>query len=88
MGGRASSFIGPAIYGFIAAEAALWYQAQGQSAGTAEQLGQRIAILAIAVFLALGLILLTFVNERAGRAAALKAEAEPRPAPALDLPGA
>jgi UMF1 family MFS transporter len=88
LGGRASSFIGPTVYGFIAAEVALWYQAQGQSAGAAEQLGQRTAILAIAAFLTLGLILLTFVNEQAGRAAALEAEAEPRPAPVLDLPGA
>lgn len=88
MGGRASSFIGPTIYGFIAAESALWYQAQGQGAQLAEQLGQRMAILAIAVFIGIGLILLTFVDERAGRAAALEAEAEPRPAPALDLPGA
>lgn len=84
--GRTSSFIGPAVYGVIAAEAALWYQTQGQSAATAEQLGQRMAILAIAAFLALGLILLTFVDERAGRAAAR--EAEPAPAPVLELPGA
>jgi UMF1 family MFS transporter len=62
--GRTSSFIGPAVYGWIAAEAALWYQSQGQTAILAEQSGQRLAILSIAVFLLAGLILLTFVNER------------------------
>lgn len=62
--GRTSSFIGPAVYGWVAAEAALWYQAQGQSVTLAEQSGQRLAILSIAVFLVVGLILLLFVNEK------------------------
>jgi len=69
--GRTSSFIGPAVYGWIAAEAALWYQAQGQSAMLAEQSGQRLAILSIAAFFILGLIFLTFVDEEAARAAAI-----------------
>ena len=68
--GRTSSFIGPAVYGWIAAEAALWYQAQGQSAVLAEQSGQRLAILSIAAFFILGLIFLTFVDEAAAREAA------------------
>jgi UMF1 family MFS transporter len=68
--GRTSSFIGPAVYGWIAAEAALWYQAQGQSALLAEQSGQRMAILSIAAFFILGLIFLTFVDEDAARKAA------------------
>ena len=68
--GRTSSFIGPAVYGWIAAEAALWYQAQGQSAMLAEQSGQRLAILSIAAFFILGLFLLTFVDEAAAREAA------------------
>ena len=37
---------------------------------SAEQMGQRIAILSIAVFLAAGLFMLRFVNEERGRATA------------------
>ncbi len=62
--GRTSSFIGPAVYGFLAAEAAIWYMNAGRDAVTAEQLGQRIAILSIAAFLLVGLFLLQFVNEK------------------------
>ena len=62
--GRTSSFIGPTVYGILAAEVALWLQGQGQAALAAEQAGQRVAILSIAVFLLVGLALLTFVNER------------------------
>ena len=65
--GRTSSFIGPAVYGLLAAEAALWYQSQGQSTTLAEQSGQRVAILSIAAFILVGLILLAFVNEKRGR---------------------
>lgn len=61
--GRTSSFIGPTVYGMIAAEAALWYTNQGQSTAHAEQLGQRLAILSIAAFFVIGLLLLSFVNE-------------------------
>ncbi len=68
--GRTSSFIGPTVYGFIAAEAALWYQAQGESITLAEQSGQRLAILSIAVVFAVGLALLYFVNEEKARHAA------------------
>lgn len=62
--GRTSSFIGPAVYGFLAAEAAIWYMNAGRDAVTAEQLGQRIAILSIAAFLLVGMFLLQFVNEK------------------------
>ena len=62
--GRTSSFIGPAVYGFLAAEAAIWYMNAGRDAVTAEQLGQRIAILSIAAFLLVGVFLLQFVNEK------------------------
>jgi len=55
--GRTSSFIGPLIFGLIAAEAALWYENQGQSVTLAEQSGMRLAILSIAVFLVVGLVL-------------------------------
>ncbi|MGD2105247.1 MAG: MFS transporter [Anaerolineae bacterium] len=77
--GRTSSFIGPTIYGIVAAEAALWFQAQGESAsflwfrahergaGLAEQLGQRVAILPVLAFLAVGLVLLLSVQETSRR---------------------
>lgn len=67
--GRTSSFIGPLVYGLIAAEAALWFQGQGQATVLAEQSGQRLAILSIALFLVLGLIILAFVNEDKAREA-------------------
>jgi UMF1 family MFS transporter len=77
--GRTSSFIGPAIYGWVAAESALRFQAQGESAAflwfrahergaaLAEQLGQRVAILPVIAFLVVGLVLLLSVNERRAR---------------------
>ncbi len=68
--GRTSSFIGPTVYGMVAAEAALWFQRQGLAERLAEQQGQRIAILTIALFLLLGLLVLLTVNEQAARAAA------------------
>ena len=61
--GRTSSFIGPAVYGWVAAEAALWYQVRGQSVTLAEQSGQRLAILSIGIFLLIGLVLLWWVND-------------------------
>ena len=72
--GRTSSFIGPTVYGWVAAEAALWYQAKGQSIRLAEQSGQRLAVLSIAVFLVVGLVLLWFVDEVKGRTAAMLSE--------------
>jgi MFS transporter, UMF1 family len=74
--GRTSSFIGPTIYGWVAAESALWFEAQGEGAkflwfkaherggALAEQLGQRVAILPVIAFLVVGLALLLSVNER------------------------
>jgi UMF1 family MFS transporter len=70
MAGRTSSFIGPAVFGWLAAEATLWYQDQGQTTAMAEQAGHRLAILSIAAFILAGLILLAFVNEKKARAAA------------------
>jgi UMF1 family MFS transporter len=70
--GRTSSFIGPLVYGWIAAEVALWYQEQGQPALLAEQAGQRWAILSIAAFFIVGLIFLSFVDEGAAREAAVE----------------
>ncbi len=74
--GRTSSVIGPAVYGLIAAEAAIWYQARGVAALLAEQQGQRLAILSIAAFLLVGMIGLLTVNERGAREAALQAVAK------------
>jgi MFS transporter, UMF1 family len=74
--GRTSSIIGPFVFGWLAAETALWFEAQGQGAVLAEQSGLRLAILSIAAFILVGMVLLTFVDERKARAAALAA-AEP-----------
>lgn len=74
--GRTSSFIGPTIYGIVAAEAAIRFQAQGaqakflwfkaleNGAPLAEQLGQRMAILPVILFLMVGLVLLLFVKDQ------------------------
>jgi UMF1 family MFS transporter len=68
--GRTSSFIGPTIYGILAAEAAIWFEKQGNDPLSAEQTGQRIAIFSIALFLIAGLVILLAVNERKAKAAA------------------
>jgi len=65
--GRTSSFIGPAVYGFVAAEVALWFQRKGLDTFLAEQQGQRVAILTIALFLFIGLLILLTVNEKKAR---------------------
>ena len=65
--GRTSSFIGPTVFGVIAARMAVWYQHRGLLELAAEQAGQRIAVLSIAAFLLVGGLLLLLVNERAGR---------------------
>lgn len=65
--GRTSSFIGPTIYGILAAEAALWFQASGEAPLVAEQIGQRVAILAVIAFLLVGFALLLAVDERRAR---------------------
>jgi UMF1 family MFS transporter len=63
VGGRTSSFIGPAVYGFIAAEAAILLGASGMDTVSAEQTGIRIAIGSIVAFLLLGLILLLKIRQ-------------------------
>jgi len=63
VGGRTSSFIGPAVYGWIAAEAAILYGTRGFDVITAEQLGLRVAVISIIVFLSVGLILLFGVKQ-------------------------
>jgi UMF1 family MFS transporter len=72
--GRTSSFIGPTIFGLLAAEATEWYIAtQQMTAAAAEEAGHRIALFSIVAFLVVGLILLLTVHEQKGRAAALAA---------------
>ena len=78
--GRTSSFIGPTIYGIVAAEAAYFFEAQGDQASFlwfklleggapfAEQLGQRVAILPVILFLVAGLLILLQVDEKSARA--------------------
>jgi len=73
--GRTSSFIGPTIYGWLAAEAALWYQKRGLAALPAEQMGQRVAVVSIGVFLLVGLAILLAVNEKRAIRAAAEANA-------------
>lgn len=68
--GRTSSFIGPAVFGWLAAEATLWYQSHGQAVTLAEQSGHRLAILSIAAFLIVGWVLMLLVNEKKAREAA------------------
>ncbi len=71
--GRTSSFIGPTIFGLMAAEATEWYQRTRQmTALAAEQAGHRVALFSIIAFLMVGLTLLLLVNEKKGKAAALK----------------
>lgn len=69
--GRTSSFIGPTIYGLLAAGAAYRFMQQGYGPLAAEQMGQRVAIGSVIIFLVLGMILLLGVNEKRGRQEAL-----------------
>jgi len=68
--GRVSSVIAPLVFGWLAAEAALWYEVKGQDVVLAEQSGLRLAILSIAAFILVGLLLLASVDERQARQAA------------------
>ena len=67
--GRTSSFIGPTVYGIVAARVAVALQNRGTESLLAEQAGQRAAVLSILVFLVVGTLMLLLVNERAGRRA-------------------
>jgi UMF1 family MFS transporter len=70
--GKSSSFIGPTIYGLIAYSAAKYFTQQGVGATLAEQYGQRASIGTIAIFLIVGFIILSFVNEARARKAAVE----------------
>ena len=66
--GRLAFWIGPAVFGFLAAELALMYEGRGVAVEPAEQQGLRLAIVAIALFLVLGLLIVLTVNEKRARA--------------------
>jgi UMF1 family MFS transporter len=75
--GRTSSFIGPTVFGLLAAEATQWYMnTQQMTALAAEQAGHRVALFSIVAFLLAGLLMLLLVNEKKGRAAAVLPEAD------------
>lgn len=63
VGGRTSSFIGPTVYGLLAAEAAILYTKRGYEAIVAEQMGLRVAVISIIIFLGVGLLLLLNVRQ-------------------------
>ena len=62
--GHTSSFIGPAVYGWIAADAAIIFAARGMDVLAAEQTGLRVAVISIILFLAVGLVMLLGVREK------------------------
>ncbi|MBP7356081.1 MAG: MFS transporter, partial [Longilinea sp.] len=75
--GQLSAFIGPALYGFLAAGAAVWYENQGMAILPAEQTGMRVAVIAMVVFLAFGLVL-TLTVKKPELVAAEMAESAPQ----------
>jgi MFS transporter, UMF1 family len=79
--GRTSSVVGPGVMGFAATGISAWLMTTLVNAGlveagselgvlVTEQIGHRLAIITIVVFLVVGLMLLLFVNEEAGKLAA------------------
>lgn len=68
VGGRTSSFIGPTVYGLLAAETAILFSNRGYETVAAEQMGLRVAVVSIIIFLVVGLVLL--LNVRQPKAAA------------------
>jgi len=70
--GRTSSFVGPTIFGILAAGMTQRFERmRGLTGLAAEQAGHRIALFSIAAFLVVGLLLLLWVNEAKGRVEAL-----------------
>lgn len=82
MVGRIAFLLGPLLFGWVAAELALMYERQGVAVAPAEQQGLRMAILAIVLFLALGLAIALTVNEQRAREAARAKD----PTPVLPTP--
>ena len=60
--GRSSSVVGPALLGFIAAEAAIIFENQGQAALVAEISGLQLGILSINIFLIIGLVAFALIK--------------------------
>lgn len=69
--GKSSSFLGPTIFGLLAAGAAGWFEKRGVDVVLAEQYGQRAGLVTIAGFLVIGLIVLLAANEKRARQAAI-----------------
>lgn len=70
MTGRTSAFIGPTIFGLLAARATEWYERVRQLAAIpAEEAGHRLALISIVAFLVVGLVVLLTVDEEKGREA-------------------
>lgn len=85
LAGRTSSIIGPGVMGLAASGLSAWLMKSLVDANlvvggnltainVTEQIGHRIAIVTIVIFLLVGLMLLLFVNEAMGRQAAIEAE--------------
>ncbi len=69
--GRTSSFIGPTVFGLLAAWASDHYEVTRKLAEDAAlEAGHRVALFSIAAFLLVGLVLLLWVRERRAREAA------------------
>ncbi len=68
--GRTSSFIGPAVFGWLAAMMTAHYLNLGMGENLAEQGGHRVATLSIAAFLFVGMLILLWVDEKKAVAAA------------------
>ncbi|MGB8214413.1 MAG: MFS transporter [Anaerolineales bacterium] len=68
--GRSTSFIGPTLFGLLAAGLTNYFQQGSVAALKAEQEGTRAGIAVIALFLVVGLVILLFVNEKRARQAA------------------
>lgn len=62
--GRSSSFIGPTLFGIVAASATRRFLAQGMGNLAAEQLGIKVAVGTIILFLVIGGTILLTVNEK------------------------
>ena len=86
--GRTSSFIGPTIFGWLAAAVTVYYKDLGWAEDLAVETGHRMALFSIVVFLVAGLVLLLFVNEkRAREEAAAASPAEVPPSEAVPAAG-
>jgi len=70
-----TTFVGPAVFGWVAAAAAVWYENRAMEVALAEIQGLKVAILTIVAFLVVGLFILFTVSEKKAIAAARGDEA-------------